>query len=177
MKRTKSIYIISGPAGVGKSTTSTRLVRQLDKSAYISGDDISHIPVNGRGKPWLCKDTHQLIWMNMLSLTKNLLMYEYSVVIDYVSFPNDVKWFVNSLDDNNIEVKYVILLTDLETLVGRDKSRPSEIQMGERSKVLMKEFHEAIEDERFILNTETYSIDRIDEVIEKIIKEEKYIWK
>lgn len=55
MKNT--VYIISGPAGVGKSTTSKKLVQTLSRSAYISGDDISHIPVNGRGKPWLDRDT------------------------------------------------------------------------------------------------------------------------
>jgi gluconate kinase len=137
MKR-RRIYIVSGPAGVGKSTTSNKLVKKLTKSAYISGDDISHIPVNGRGKPWLCEDTHRLTWMNMLSLTKNLLMYDYSVVIDYVSFPDDVNWFASSLNDQNVEVKYVILLTDIDTLVNRDSSRPKEIQMGERSIILYK---------------------------------------
>lgn len=55
-----TVYVISGPAGVGKSTTSQRLVNQLDRSSYISGDDISHLPVNGRGKPWLDKDTADL---------------------------------------------------------------------------------------------------------------------
>ncbi|MGF6355473.1 Mrp family chromosome partitioning ATPase [Paenibacillus sp. 4624] len=51
----RTVYVISGPAGVGKSTTSQQLVQALSKSAYISGDAISHIPVNGRGEPWLCK--------------------------------------------------------------------------------------------------------------------------
>mgnify|MGYP002479701178 CR=1 FL=1 len=58
MKRT--IYVISGPAGVGKSTTSGELVHSLERGAYISGDDISHIPVKGREKPWLSYDVHRL---------------------------------------------------------------------------------------------------------------------
>ncbi|CAG9621918.1 hypothetical protein BACCIP111883_02709 [Sutcliffiella rhizosphaerae] len=32
------IYIISGPAGVGKSTTSKDFAEQFDHSAYIEGD-------------------------------------------------------------------------------------------------------------------------------------------
>lgn len=44
----RNLYIISGPAGVGKSTTSKLLVQTLDRSAYISGDDVSHYPVKGR---------------------------------------------------------------------------------------------------------------------------------
>ena len=78
----RSVYIISGPAGVGKSTTAGELVQQFDKSALISGDDISHIPVNGRGKPWLCQETHQLTWSNILRLPRNLLGFGYDVVID-----------------------------------------------------------------------------------------------
>ncbi|WP_245697498.1 hypothetical protein [Paenibacillus oryzae] len=39
----RSIYILSGPAGVGKSTTSKKLVQQLERSSYISGDVISHL--------------------------------------------------------------------------------------------------------------------------------------
>jgi predicted AAA+ superfamily ATPase len=64
-----TIYVISGPAGVGKSTTSKELVKTLERSAYISGDDISHIPVNGRGKPWLCQETLSLTWENVISST------------------------------------------------------------------------------------------------------------
>ncbi|MGG0791270.1 hypothetical protein ABE132_21725 [Peribacillus simplex] len=39
----KKIYIISGPAGVGKSTTSRRLAEQFDHSAYIEGDLIHYL--------------------------------------------------------------------------------------------------------------------------------------
>ncbi|WP_211748620.1 hypothetical protein [Paenibacillus sp. Marseille-Q4541] len=44
---TNTVYIISGPAGVGKSTTSRHLVQTLVKSAYVSGDQVSHFPVKG----------------------------------------------------------------------------------------------------------------------------------
>lgn len=44
-----TVYVLSGPAGVGKSTTSRTLVNALENSAYISGDDISHIFFKKRG--------------------------------------------------------------------------------------------------------------------------------
>lgn len=136
----QTIYVISGPAGVGKSTTSQLLVQALSKSAYISGDAISHIPVNGRGKPWLCKETFDLTWKNILSLTRNLLEQDYDVVIDYVTFPSEVEWLVQQLTDFKFRVAYVVLLVDRSTLIARDQSRLADVQMGERSLVLLEEF-------------------------------------
>ena len=37
-----NLYVITGPAGVGKSTVSKRLAQNLSKSALIEGDEIYH---------------------------------------------------------------------------------------------------------------------------------------
>ncbi|MGP4041999.1 AAA family ATPase [Gracilibacillus sp. D59] len=84
--KVNKVYILSGPAGVGKSTTSKELVKKLKSSAYISGDYISHMHVNGRKKPWESKEEISLIWDNILSLTQNFLRYGNDVVVDYVTF-------------------------------------------------------------------------------------------
>jgi nucleoside-triphosphatase THEP1 len=55
-KEVNKVYIISGPAGVGKSTTSKEIVKTLKNSAYISGDYVSHMHVNGRKKPCESKE-------------------------------------------------------------------------------------------------------------------------
>src|SRR5690625_5635889 len=74
-KAVNRVYIVSGPAGVGKSTTSKELVKILKNSSYISGDYISHMHVNGRKKPWESQEEVTLIWDNILSLTKNFLRH------------------------------------------------------------------------------------------------------
>jgi len=170
------IYIISGPAGVGKSTISQKLVQTLKRSAYISGDDVSHIPVNGRGLPWLCKDTLDLTWNNILSLTKNLLEYDYDVVIDYVAFPTEVKWLSQELLNKEIKIVYVVLLVDKKTIVLRDQLRPEGMRMGERSLILLEEFEQQSElkDENK-LYTQKYSKEQITEIVEEILNNEKYI--
>ncbi|MFC4600825.1 AAA family ATPase [Cohnella hongkongensis] len=174
MKNT--VYIISGPAGVGKSTTSQRLVNELSRSAYISGDDVSHIPVNGRGKPWLDKDTLDLTWKNILCITKNLLDYEYDVVIDYVAFPKEVQRLSQELMDRNIRIVYVVLLADKETIMFRDQLRPEEVRMGERSLILLAEFENEVElMDRYKLYTHLFKEEQIPEIIEEIMKNEKYI--
>ncbi|MGF9697880.1 hypothetical protein [Paenibacillus sp. MABNR03] len=85
------------PAEVGKSTTSKMLVQALNKNAYISEDDVSHLPVKGRGKPWLDKETNDLTWKNIFSLTKNLMDSGYDVVVDYVAFPEDINKRISRL--------------------------------------------------------------------------------
>lgn len=172
----KTIYFISGPAGVGKSTTAKCLVNRLAKGAYISGDEICHIPIKGRGKPWQCEDTYRLSWVNILSLTQNLLKYGYSVVVDYVSFPKDVDWFVSNLDDQDVEVRYVVLIADLGTLLRRDRSRSEDMRMGERCKTLYNEFREVVDEDRFMLSTVAYGVKNVEEVVDKIIDDKEYIW-
>ncbi|OPG99597.1 hypothetical protein B2I21_00985 [Chryseobacterium mucoviscidosis] len=171
----RSVYIISGPAGVGKSTTSRKLVEHLDRSSYISGDDISHLPVNGRGKPWICQETHKLTWINILSLVKNLIQFNYDVVIDYVTFPTEANWLASELRSINVRIIYVVFMVDHETIIRRDQLRDSSIQMGERSVILLNEFKDALKDERHILNTQEYSVDQIDEVIEEILNNNRFL--
>lgn len=171
----RTVYIISGPAGVGKSTTSQKLVERLERSSYISGDDVSHLPVNGRGKPWLCQETHKLTWANISCIAKNLLDYNYDVVIDYVTFPSEAKWLVTELKDKNVRIVYVVLMVDHETIINRDQSRDPSIQMGERSIILLNEFIEAMQDNSNVINTQEYSKDQIDKVIEEILKNNQYI--
>lgn len=171
----RTVYIISGPAGVGKSTTSKKLVHSLERSSYISGDDISHLPVVGRGKPWLCEKTNQLTWVNIASLAYNLLNADYDVVIDYVTFPSEAEWLAEELKKQAARIVYVILLADEETLVNRDRLRPIDEQMGERSIILLHEFKEATKDARHILHTGHLSAQQIDVVIEEICHNSRFI--
>lgn len=42
-----NLYIITGPAGVGKSTISRKIAELKNKSVLIEGDDIYHHVVGG----------------------------------------------------------------------------------------------------------------------------------
>ena len=173
MKR--SVYIISGPAGVGKSTISQELVKQLKRSSYISGDDISHIPVNGRGKPWLCQETSKLTWINILGLTRNLIDFRYDVVIDYVTFPSEAIWLAKELGSVEVNIFYIVLMVDEMSIVKRDQSRDPAIQMGDRSLILLKEFREALTDDQHVLNTQLYNADEVNKVINEIMNNKRFL--
>ena len=45
------LYIITGPAGVGKSTVTKKLAEKLGKCAVLEGDEIYH-QVWGAASPW-----------------------------------------------------------------------------------------------------------------------------
>lgn len=172
-KRENKVYIISGPAGVGKSTIAKALVKSLPNSSYISGDYISHMHVNGRKKPWESQEESSLIWENILSLTKNFLKYGNNVVIDYVAFPKEAKWLKDNIKQLNIELHYVVLWTDSETLISRDTMRIPEHRMGKRCLVLLDEFSQSGLDEKYRLATnETTAITYL---VNEIMKNPIYI--
>ncbi len=170
-----SVYLISGPAGVGKSTTSKSLVRSLSNSAYISGDAISHMHINGRQKPWESKMEIELIWNNILGLTENFLRSGIDVVIDYVAFPHEAVWLKKQLQELTPSVKYVVLWTDEQTLLSRDKLRLPEHQMKERCLVLMKEFQESGIQTHNMLNTSQQSTDDINQVVYDILNNSQFL--
>ena len=171
-REVNKVYIVSGPAGVGKSTTSKELVKTLKNSAYISGDYISHMHVNGRKKPWESQEEVSLIWDNILSLTKNFLRYGNDVVVDYVTFPQEAKRLSDTLKKLNVEVNYVVLWADNETLVSRDNLRKPEHRMGERCLILVSEFIESELDEKYIFNTSKNT--PITHVVNEIMNNAKY---
>ncbi|MBD8499018.1 AAA family ATPase [Paenibacillus arenosi] len=161
----RTVYLVTGPPGVGKTTTSKRLVESLERSAYLSGDAISHYPLNGRGKPWLCEDTLNLTWDNIVSSTKNLLRYDYDVVVDYIILPDRMQWFVEQMKDVDVKMVYTALLVDEMTIVYRDQLRAPEFQMGERSLILLEEFKYSGVDSRYVIDTSTHKLDELDAVV------------
>jgi gluconate kinase len=170
----RAVYLVSGPAGVGKSTTSEALVNALTNSAYISGDDVSHIHRNGRQKPWESRSELSLICSNILSLTQNLIRHGADVVIDYVAFPGEALWLKDKLRDLPVNVVYVVLWTDPETLMQRDQLRLPEHRMGQRCRILLKEFEESGVKNKHVLDTSRLNADAVRQIAEEIMNNGNY---
>ncbi|WP_088072653.1 AAA family ATPase [Gottfriedia luciferensis] len=174
MSNQKSVYIVSGPAGVGKSTTSNELVKQFKNSAYISGDYVSHMHINGREKPWKSEKENELIWNNILSLTRNFLLYGNNVVIDFVTFQNEAEWLNDNLTDLDCTIFYIVLWANDHIVIDRDSLRKPENRMGERCLTLMEEFKDSGLNERHLLDTSHYSSDEMMSIINLIMNNENY---
>lgn len=165
----KKLYLITGPAGVGKSTISKLLAERKDKCALIEGDDIYHFVKGGYVSSW--KDGNHLgvFWENCLDIINNFLNNDYDVVFNYIIKKKDLDMIRKSFP--SIEIKFVLLLADNETLINRDNLREEDCRMGERVLILKDEFINQNFPEKYILDTTDLSI-------EDIIREldtEKYI--
>ena len=166
------LYIITGPAGVGKSSVSKMLANKLNKSVLIEGDDIYNQFVGGRISPWKENAPIDLFWKNCILLINNYLKNGYDVVFNYIIKKKDIKLLKQKFGNYNI--KFVVLLTNEDILIERDKERPLDCQMGERSLILLNEFKDELFDEDNIIDTSKLTIK---ETVDDIINNEKYLKK
>lgn len=128
------LYIITGPAGVGKSTICKYLAKNMRKSALIEGDDIYHLVCGGYVKPWLEGNHLEVFWENCIDLIQNFINMGYGVVFNYICTSEDTEYIRRKV--RNVRMKLCVLMADEETLIKRDKMRPLDCQMGKRSVIL-----------------------------------------
>lgn len=159
------LYILTGPAGVGKSTISKIIAKKLEKSVLIEGDDVYNFFVGGRISPWKENAPLDLFWDNCIYLMNSYLENGYDVVFNYIIKPNQLKRLQEKF--SNYEIIFKVLLTDEETIVKRDEERTLDCQMGERSLILLKEFIDCNYDKDYIMDTSSLTIE---ETVNKIIK-------
>ena len=165
------LYVITGPAGVGKSTISLKVAKMLEKSALIEGDDIYGQVVGGSVSPWKEGNHLELFWRISINTIREYLKAGYDVVFNYIISPQNLEKIKEAFGDEKI--KFVVLLADEETILQRDKLRPEDCQMGERCVVLLHHFEEYIYDERFIVDTGKIGAD---EVIDMVIDKQTSSW-
>ena len=164
------IYLITGPAGVGKSTISKQIAKNLNKSVLIEGDDIYNLVKGGYISPWK-EDNHlEFFWKNIFDLLTNSINAGYDVVFNYILSKEDVCNIKRKFA--NIEIKFVCLMVDEKTIAKRDKLRPINCQMGERSIVLLNEMLEENFNQQNILYSTNLTIE---ETFKEILKNNRFI--
>ena len=151
-----SIYIITGPAGVGKSTVSKGIAEKLERSVLLEGDDFYHQVIGGYVQAWKPGNHLNIFWKVCLDTINNYLNDGYDVVFNYIISKD--KFIELKKIFENVEAKFVVLLVDEETILKRDRNRPREHQMKERSLILYTDkltINQTIEE---IINNEKYYI-------------------
>ena len=152
-----SLYIITGPAGVGKSTVSKKLAQNLSKSALIEGDEIYHQVIGGYIPAWKEGNHLQTFWKVCINIVKSYLKDGFDVVFNYIVTPENLALLKNEF--KNYTIKFIVLLVDESTLLLRDKERPEDCQMKERCITLLNNFKNRNYNINNILDTTNLSIE------------------
>ena len=163
------LYIITGPAGVGKSTISREIAESKSKSVLIEGDDIYHQVVGGYVQAWKQGNHLDIFWKICINMIDTYLSNGYAVVFNYIVNPENIKVLQDKF--RKYKIKFIILITDEGTLLSRDKERPKDCQMGERCVTLLNNFKNKNYNKNNFLDTSNLSVD---ETLEEIEKDNKY---
>ncbi len=164
-----TLYIVTGPAGVGKSTISKKIAEIKSKSALIEGDEIYHQVVGGYESPWKEGNHLKIFWNVCINTIKEYLVNGYDVVFNYIVGLDDLEVLKNKFE--GYDIKFIVLMVDEKTLLKRDKQRPLDWQMGERCIVLLNSFKNKGYKEKHILDTSNITID---ETLEIILSETRF---
>ena len=164
------LYIITGPAGVGKSTISKEIASKLPKSALIEGDIIYHLVCGGYVSPWKEGNHLEVFWKNCIDIIKNFLDNGYDVVFNYIISKDKISELKKIFA--NVQIKFVVLIVDEQSIIKRDSMRPEECQMKERSLILLENIKKQRFDENNILDTSKLSIE---ETVKNILESNRYI--
>ena len=152
-----NLYVITGPAGVGKSTVSKELAQNLGKSALIEGDEIYHQVIGGYIPAWKKGNHLQTFWKVCINIVRNYLEDGFDVVFNYIVTPENLALLKNEF--KNYTIKFIVLLVDKSTLLLRDKERPLDCQMKERCITLLINFKNRNYNINNILDTTNLSIE------------------
>ncbi len=160
-----SLYIITGPTGVGKTTISKKISESKAKSVLIEGDDIYAQVIGSYVSAWKEGNHLDVFWDICISSIRIYLEAGYDVVFNYIVTPNSLERLKNKF--KNYEIKFIVLMTNEQDLLSRDKARPEDCQMKERCITLLNDFKNYNYNNENILDTSDLTVDETFDIIEK----------
>ncbi len=157
------IYLISGPIGIGKSTTSKKLAQNVKNCVLIEGDTILDMFDHGAVASW--DERLSFTWEHILALTRGFIRKGFNVVIDFV-VEEELDWFCKQLSDLQITMKYIVLKADEEKLMERIYMRGDNNSI-ERSLYLLNKLQSKPSNQPFLCDTTNKQTEEIVNIIIK----------
>lgn len=163
-----NLYVITGPAGVGKSTISKKIAENKSKSVLIEGDQIYSQVIGGYISAWKEGNHLDIFWKICLDMIDTYLSSGYDVVFNYIVTLDSYNKIKERFRKYN--TKFVVLVVDEETILERDKQRPMDCQMNERCIILLNNFKNTNYGKDYFLDTTNLSIQETIDTIENTDK-------
>jgi len=155
-----TLYLLSGPCGVGKSTVSKEVAKRIPRSVLLVGDTLLDV-YQGYEAPW--EERLSLAWTNILSVTRNFIRHRWNVVLDFV-VEDELEWFMHELEDMSVSLHYIVLVADEPTLIQRINHRGTP-EITDRSLFLLDKLKKLETNSHFLYNTSGKSPTEITEDI------------
>jgi predicted kinase len=119
------IIIVSGPAGVGKTTVSRLVAASFDRSVHLQVDELMASVVSG----WVAPDSPDAVSQNLAiggALAASAMTFAehgYTTVVDGHLFPDGVRGLADAGAMRRLSCHYVVLMADLDTCWARARNR------------------------------------------------------
>ena len=158
------LYVITGPAGVGKSTVTNALADSLSKCAVLEGDEVYHQVRSGCVKPWLDGNHLYLMWKNMITLAKNYLEFGFDVVLNYIIYNDDLEFIKDNI--KGFDIHFVVLMAERDTVAKRDTERGEEFAVNRVDKHITKFLSQGYDKKHFLYNDDKNVEQEVQEILE-----------
>ncbi|MGE7024346.1 AAA family ATPase [Solibacillus cecembensis] len=156
MNTKRTVFLISGPPGAGKSTLADKLCKSMDGlCVHIEGDLLYNLVKKGWVHP--CDDHDNfflnVLWDNIISLVENFTNNNMNVVSDYVFSIEQIFSVIDRIKNLDINIKIIVIKSDINILINRDRQRSGIAYVGEeRIRQIVEDFNLNKFPERLILD-------------------------
>lgn len=172
--KNKTVCIITGPCGAGKSTIAKGLANDIKNSVYIDVDEVRDMIKNGYASPVkYTKESKKQLNLgkkNTIDLAINFLNAGFNVFIDDVlETKAETNNYLKKL--KNYQVHIFLLLPKKRVLSNRDVRRRKNKVMGKRALELHDIFTKRISEKKWhILDTSNHTVKQTKKEILSILK-------
>ena len=126
MNTKRTVFLISGPPGAGKSTLAEKVCKSMEGlCVHIEGDLLYNLVKKGWVHP--CDDHDNffldILWDNIAALIENFTKNNMNVVADYVFSKKQIFSIMDRIKSLDIIVRIIVIKSDIKILINRDRQR------------------------------------------------------